>query len=233
MRGLHRYICIPVSILILFIAVCGASCYAHDNKSYARDNRNEEKQAEISLGQIVLSENIYHVTIQMIGFNGQNSTLDTQILDIDGNVMSVASLKPAEEVKLQFDYSEELESVIITWSEEDGSLVCEPITLTFNRIYASDWQSLATATHRMEKKYSGKVQVTDDSIEYMSGRLIVKTDEELPDVSEFHVAMMVEDDDNHYFLQFEKSDEAKKCAEFLKSQPKIEYVDIDGLMTAS
>ena len=88
-------------------------------------------------------------------------------------------------------------------------------------------------TYRMGQLYDGKVQIEDDSSEYASGRLIVKTKEELPDVSDFHAAMMVADDEDHWILQFEKTSDAKKCAEYLRSQPNIEYVDIDSFVTAS
>ena len=199
----------------------------------AADKNNTEHAIELTAGRIVLSEDTYHVTIQLSGTNVQSGKLEAQMLDSQGNSIETISCAPEAEIEMEFAYSDDLDTVVISWSGKNSVPLCESLTLTFDRIYAADWKALANAIHRMDLLYGEKVQAEDESSEYASGRLIVKTKEELPDVSEFHAAMIVADDEDHYFLQFETSGEAKKCAEYLKLQPGIEYVDIDSTVTIS
>ncbi len=215
-----------VVLLVLFFALSGMSCDAHENSV-------QENAGELSADKIVLSEDTYHVMIRLTGTDVQSGKIEAQMLNSKRSIIGIDSYTPADEIEMKFAYSDDLNTVAITWSKEDNMPLCDPLTLSFDRIYAADWKALANATHRMDLLYGGKVQVEDGSSEYASGRLIVKTKEELPDISEFHVAMIVIDDEEHCFLQFEKSDDAKKCAEYLKTSPNIEYVDIDGVVTVS
>lgn len=213
-------------ILALFLIFSNSLCYA--------DNKNDSSElTAIVLEKVILSQNVYCTTVHLQGLDGQASELVLRLLDSEEATIETNSYDPSSEVKLEFQYSDNLDSAIIVWSTENGALLCDPVTLKFDRIYATDWRSLATATHRMNVLYSEKVKVEDGSPEYASGRLIVKVKEDFPDISEFIVAMIIADDENHYFLQFETSGEAKKCAEYLKLQPGIEYVDIDSVVTVS
>ena len=211
--------------LALALAAGGVICYASNTG-------DTDTPKGIIPGEIFLSDNACHTTVTLTAHR-QQDRVTIRLLDREGKELGTKSYEPSAEIEIEFPYTDELDSVLITCSKDDGSPFCDPVTLKFDRIYAADWRALATATHRMDLLYSGKVQVEDDSREYASGRLIVKTKEELPVVSEFHVAMIVEDDENHYFLQFEKSGDAKECAEYLRQQHGIEYVDIDSVVTIS
>ena len=213
-----------VVLTVFFTLSCG-KCFAYHDS----DSENTE---EIIPGKVVLSENAYHTTIKLAGYNGQDSTVDVKRYDGEGKLIGIDRYAPADEIRVKFEEIDDLDSAVVSWTKKDNTPFCEPVTLEFDMIYAEDWQDLATAIHRMDQMYAGKVEVEDDSKEYSSGRLIVKTKEELPDVSEFNVSMTVVDDENHYYMQFEKSSDAKKCSDFLKQIPEIEYVDIDSVVFA-
>ena len=226
MKKRIRYICTALMTATLFFILGGVFCLASDKKG-------SSSCGKITAHQVVLSENTYHVTIELTDFDMQSCKVEVQMYDCEGNSLGTVSYKPTDKIEMEFGYSDDLDFAIITCLKKDGAAICEPLTLVFDRIYAADWQALATAIHRMDLLFTDKVTIEDSSSEYASGRLIVKTEEKLPDVSEFHVAMIIADDENHYFLQFEKTGDAKKCAEYLKNQVGIEYVDIDGVVTAA
>ena len=54
------------------------------------------------------------------------------------------------------------------------------------------------------------------SNEYAFARLIVRSEDELPDLTDYHVARRISDTDGHTVLQFTSAQDAKDCAEFLR-----------------
>lgn len=223
---MKRYFGLVLVTFIISLTLGRIICYA------ASENDSHDSAIIVS-SETRLFDQSFFTVVNLIGPNVEVGRIIVKQFDYENNIMGIDSYAPSTEIILKFRYTDDLYSAAITWSKENGELLCEPVTLKFDRIYASDWQALATATHRMDLLYGGKVLIEDGSSEYSSGRLIVKAEENLPDISDFNVAMIIVDDENHYFLQFEKSSDAKKCAEYLKLQPGIEYVDIDSVVTVS
>ena len=100
-------------------------------------------------------------------------------------------------------------------------------------IEALNFDDFSNATASMVAQYQEKVVEDDTSSTYASGRLIVKTNGELPDLSAYNVAMMIRDEEGHYLIQFDRASNARRCAEYLMTIKEIEYVEPDGFVMAN
>lgn len=94
-------------------------------------------------------------------------------------------------------------------------------------IVTESWDEFSSVSSTMIQQYSSAVSISSSDASYSTGRLIVKTDANLPDVSAFHVSEIIRDPDNHYFLQFTSDQEAIDCMNYLKGFTDIIYVEPD------
>ncbi|GEM_PF-2566216 len=95
-------------------------------------------------------------------------------------------------------------------------------------VLAASWNEFAAASCDMIQSYGPSVSISSADSEYPTGRLIVKTNGDLPDVSQFRVLAIVRDPENHYLLQFLSDVEASSCANYLATLPNVLYVEPDG-----
>lgn len=97
---------------------------------------------------------------------------------------------------------------------------------------ASTHEDFISRVSAITREYENQVSTIDGNDDYITGRLLVKSAQPLPSLSEYHVAAMVKDVDEHYVIQFRDSQEAQRCAEYLKTLPYVEYAEPDRITTA-
>ena len=101
---------------LLFFTIGGALCHASDKKT-------PEQKHEMSVDRVVLTENTYHATVTLSGFDGQSSRIETEMRSKEGKKIGNDTYTPANEIKMEFAYTDDLDSVIITWSGKNGTQV--------------------------------------------------------------------------------------------------------------
>lgn len=90
---------------------------------------------------------------------------------------------------------------------------------------AVDLADYVRATNAMLSLYDGISSVS--SGEFASARLIVKSNRELPDLSEYHVSQILVDPDYDYLIQFTDPEDAEACAGYLLSLSYVSYAEAD------
>lgn len=100
-------------------------------------------------------------------------------------------------------------------------------------VLADSWEEFAGASIAMIQDYSSAVSVSSADATYATGRLIVKVEDELPDVSDYNITAIVRDPENHYLLQFLSDEEAIACADYLTGLPGVIYTEPDILVSGS
>ena len=110
----------------------------------------------------------------------------------------------------------------------------ESMTDSSDFIYyeASSIEEFSKMFSQMLKDYAGKVEISDPSSVYASGRLIAKVKGDLPNIRSFHPACVLKDTYEHYIIQFMSDGDAERCAVYLNSLPETEYAEADGVLTA-
>ena len=97
-------------------------------------------------------------------------------------------------------------------------------------LYTQDWITFANATAEMIRDYENHISIDSADETYSSGRLIVKVDGDLPDISAFDPQAIVRDPENHYVIQFNSDIAAAACADYLLNQPNVIYAEADQIV---
>ena len=111
---------------------------------------------------------------------------------------------------------------------EDGEPGTEGVEkLDIASIEPMDWEAFSKASSDMVREYADRVQVEEGCEAYRSGRLIVRVDGPLPDLSQFDPVAAARDEEGHYLLQFVSAMEAQACSGYLSAFPEVVYVEPD------
>ena len=145
--------------------------------------------------------------------------------DADGTVKWSNILPAEEKMEITVSDADFSDCLQILWSDDEDEKRCESAIMPFNVFYTGDWMDLADVTVKMIDRYKEKIEIVTDDFKYASGRLIVKADGNLPDLSDFNPDMVVIDDEDHYYLQFVKDEDAIRCEEYLNTLANVEYVE--------
>lgn len=187
-----------------------------------------ESAVLISAGDISLIEGKYLCELSVTGFVPDGYRFTVVRYNKDGAVLETVYIDAAEKTQLCFEAADISDFCEISLTASDGSALCEPATLLLNRLRAPGWKDLADTLALLTKRYSGIIELNGSSLEYSSGRLIVKCSGELPDISDFNPEAVIMDDDSYYFIQFLSSDSAKACSEYLSGFSCVQYSEPDS-----
>ena len=100
-------------------------------------------------------------------------------------------------------------------------------------ILTQSWEDFAGASSSLLQSYEGCVAVSSEGSAYANGRLIVKMEGELPDLTQFNPEAIVRDPENHFLIQFSDSDVAENCADYLSATSGVVYVEPDQNFSGS
>lgn len=107
---------------------------------------------------------------------------------------------------------------------ESGSEACSVTT-------TETWADFSRAAIDLINSAKGDVHTASVGSDYESGRLIVKMEGELPDISAFEPKAIIRDPENHYLIQFSSAKKAEECAAFLETDENVIYVEPDRIVS--
>ena len=107
---------------------------------------------------------------------------------------------------------------------ESGSEACSVTT-------TETWADFSRAAIDLINSAKGDVHSASVGSDYESGRLIVKVEGELPDISAFEPKAIIRDPENHYLIQFSSAKKAEECAAFLETDENVIYVEPDRIVS--
>ena len=107
---------------------------------------------------------------------------------------------------------------------ESGSEACSVTT-------TETWADFSRAAIDLINSAKGDVHTASVESDYESGRLIVKMEGELPDISAFEPKAIIRDPENHYLIQFSSAKKAEECAAFLETDENVIYVEPDRIVS--
>ena len=104
----------------------------------------------------------------------------------------------------------------------------QPVVIT------NTWEEFATALSEIVQENEDQMLSSTDSVSrYAAARLIVKMQDELPDISRFEPTGLVRDPENHYIIQFRSGLQAEECAAYLETLDNVIYVEPDEILSVS
>lgn len=210
---------ILITILLLFVGTAQASSLTLPSSLKTIDD--EAFMGDSALESVILPDGIEHI--------GERAFADSSLVEIylPNSLQDIAENAfdnhiPALIIK---GYSDSLaESYAQTHDIMFVAIDNEPTV-----VLTSSWSEFANASSEMIQEYSTSVTISSADSKYPTGRLIVKTNDDLPDISQFRVAGIVRDPENHYLMQFLSDIDADDCANYLATISNVIYVEPDAL----
>lgn len=201
--------------------------------SAAAENGGGEGEpfAEIKAVNRTVSGNAWTLDAVLTGHALSNTSVTAALYSESGKMKSAEVYSASDTVKVRFTGAGSGDYAKLMWLKDDGSPVCRALTAGFDSVQAFSPEEFAGAAAAMIRRYEGQVSTDGESGGYGSARLIVGSDGLLPDLSQFKVAQMIMDEENHYLIQFTSSGDAERCAEYLEALPGVRYAEADAKIT--
>lgn len=156
----------------------------------------------------------------------QTAALLVERYDASNTLVEAVSCEPADCLPLTFADAGLTDRILLTPLDESGIPCAESIAYRFDYICAPALMDYISLCSKVVNRYEGLVQ-QDGEPSYDSGRLIVRADGPLPDISAFEPALILDDGDGGFIIQFLSSAAAQRCTDFLLARQEIVYAEPD------
>ena len=138
----------------------------------------------------------------------------------------------AETVSVILRNISDTDSVKAMWLDEHYMPLARSDVFKTLEVDAKNHDEFASAVLNMMRDYDADA-MAQSSDEYAFGRLIVRSDDALPDLSAYRVVRRISDTEGHTVLQFSNPNDARDCAKYLESRLSTDgYVTPDTLENA-
>ena len=187
-------------------------------------------------GQIQIEDRVYEdgtlSFVVRIPESGPEGSVAASLFDGSGREKGTVIDPAAETVQIVLEGVSETDHVKVVWL--DGQL--RPLDMTILRMSGSGRAEYEKFTEELREALeefggiAGGESGGDDP--YALGRLIVRCDGPLPDMSGYDIAVTVPGPDGIYVLQFRSAAQARACAEYLQGLPTVRYAEPDTVIRA-
>ena len=213
----------------LWIALCAALLLIP--AALGTDVAPEDIAPVVTIANQSVTEGTCAFTAELSGAE-QTGTLLVCVYSQQGILKQFSQYNADASISVQLTDVAETDAVRTLWTTADYAPIAAADVVRTRSLTAQSYEEFAEMAAEMlqSRKYSdiSAESVAESDDEYLFARLIVKSAAPLPDLTAFHVAQSIQDMEGHTILQFDRSEDARDCSEFLKTRISSDgYVEPD------
>lgn len=220
-------------LLSFWIALCTLIMLFPASLASAAQNA---ASAEIQTTNQSFTDNGCSFDVALSGADTQDSRVFVVLYAKSGQMKRLQAYDPAAAIPVSLSDMAPTDTVKVLWID------AQDMPLAQKEVYRDEVYETSTATQAdfssallsMIEDYPPKESILQCPDDYEFGRLILHSNDPLPDLNGYHVARSLSDTDGYTILQFDNAQDARDCEEYLKPYlgDEGEFVEPDRALFA-